>query len=80
MDECRACPGKSESLQYIIESISNHSESRSIMQRPKTNLKRSMSIETRLTGAKRMVEYFDNAQAEGEETLPSKRVALSICS
>jgi len=46
----------------------------------KAELKRSMSPETRLTGTKRKVEDVDNAQAEGEETLPSKRVALSICS
>ncbi|KAF8525345.1 hypothetical protein JB92DRAFT_2877529 [Gautieria morchelliformis] len=44
----------------------------------KAEVKRSMSPETRLIGMKRKVEDVDNAQVEGDETPPSKRVALSI--
>ena len=44
----------------------------------KAEVKRSMSPDTRLTGTKRKVEDVDNTQAEGDETPPSKRVAISI--
>jgi hypothetical protein len=43
----------------------------------KAEVKISMSPEARLTGTKRKVDV-DNTQVEGDETPPSKRVALSI--
>jgi pre-mRNA cleavage complex 2 protein Pcf11 len=44
----------------------------------KAEVKRSISPETRLAGMKRKVDDVNNAQVEGDETPPFKRVALSI--